>query len=227
MPDSSVSPRPPGTATTVESLAPPAAAQVVAQVAADAEVDPRAEVGPGSRVWGLAQVREHVRTGRDCIVGRAAYVGPGVRMGDRCKLQNAALVYEPAVLGDGVFVGPAAVLTNDLHPRAVTPDGRLKDADDWHAVGVTLLDGASIGARAVCVAPVRVGRWAMVAAGAVVVTDVPDFALVVGVPARQVGWVGHAGVRLVPDGPGWRCPRTGAGYVASPSGLEPTTSRWA
>lgn len=193
-----------------------------ALVEPSADVDPRAEIGAGTRIWHLAQVREEARIGRECNVGRAAYVGPGVRIGDRCKLQNQALVYEPAVLEDGVFVGPAAVLTNDLFPRAVAPDGRLKSADDWEAVGVVLREGASIGARAVCVAPVRVGRWAMVAAGAVVVADVPDFALVLGVPARQVGWVGHAGVRLVADDDGWRCPQTGRRYVETAAGLEPT-----
>lgn len=192
-----------------------------AVVEPSADVDPRASLGPGTRVWHLAQVREDAQVGRDCTLGRGAYVGPGVRLGDRCKVQNHALVYEPAVLEDGVFVGPAAVLTNDLFPRAVTPDGDLKTADDWDAVGVTLREGASVGARAVCVAPVTVGRWAMVAAGAVVAADVPDHALVVGVPARQVGWVGHAGVRLVADGDGWTCPQTGRRYVGSPSGLQP------
>jgi acetyltransferase-like isoleucine patch superfamily enzyme len=123
-------------------------------------------------------------------------------------------VYEPARLGDGVFVGPAAVLTNDEYPRAVTPDGRLKSGDDWHAVGVVVGEGAAIGARAVCVAPVTIGRWALVAAGAVVVKDVPDFALVVGVPARQHGWVGRAGVPLQPKDDGtFVCPSTGAQYV--------------
>ena len=95
-----------------------------------------------------------------------------------------------------MFVGPAAVLTNDLNPRAVDVDGRPKAAGDWTPVGVHVREGASLGARSVCVAPVTIGRWAMVGAGAVVIADVPDFALVVGVPARQVGWVGRAGVRL-------------------------------
>ena len=80
-------------------------------------------------------------------------------------MQNQALVYEPAVLGDGVFIGPAVVLTNDTYPRAVTTDGRRKGAEDWEAVGVTIEEGASVGARAVCVAPVRIGRWASVGAG--------------------------------------------------------------
>lgn len=183
------------------------------RIAATADVDPRAVVLSGATIWHLAQVRENASIGRDCIIGRGAYVGPGVRLGDRVKLQNYALVYEPAVLGDGVFVGPAAVLTNDEYPRAVTPEQRLKGSEDWTAVGVWVGEGASIGARAVCVAPVRVGRWALVAAGAVVTRDVPDFALVMGVPARRVGWVGRAGVPLVPDGDGgFVCPRTGARY---------------
>lgn len=184
-----------------------------AHVAATADVDSRATILAGSTVWHLAQIREGASVGRDCVIGRGAYVGPGVRLGDRVKLQNYALVYEPAVLGDGVFVGPAAVLTNDEYPRSVTPDQRLKRGEDWTAVRVTVGEGASIGARAVCVAPVRVGRWALVAAGAVVTRDVPDFALVVGVPARQVGWVGRAGVPLVAEGDGeLGCPSTGARY---------------
>ncbi len=178
-----------------------------------AQVDETARVGDGTAVWDLAQIREGARLGVNCVVGRGAYVGPGVLIGDNVKLQNHALVYEPAVLGDGVFVGPAVVFTNDYFPRAVTPDGRLKRGDDWEAVGVVVADGASVGARSVCVAPVRLGRWAMVAAGAVVTRDVPDFALVAGVPARRIGWVGRAGARLVErDGePGvWECPSTGA-----------------
>ena len=185
-------------------------------VAPSADVDDSAAIGAGSSVWHLAQIREHAVLGPGCVVGRGAYVGAGVRIGAHVKIQNYALVYEPAVLEDGVFVGPAVVLTNDQYPRAVDPSGALKRADDWDAVGVTVREGASLGARAVCVAPVTVGRWAMVAAGAVVTHDVPDFALLAGVPARRVGWVGRAGRRLeeVAGGPAvrWRCPATGALY---------------
>jgi UDP-2-acetamido-3-amino-2,3-dideoxy-glucuronate N-acetyltransferase len=183
-------------------------------VAPTADVDERATIGVGTRIWHLAQIREEASLGRNCTIGRGAYVGPGVVVGDNVKLQNHALVYEPARLGDGVFVGPAAVLTNDEYPRAVTPDGRHNESSDWTAVGVTIGEGAAIGARAVCVAPVAVGRWALVAAGAVVTKDVPDFALVVGVPARRIGWVGRAGRPLTAKGDGlWVCPETGAEYT--------------
>lgn len=183
-------------------------------VAATADVDGSAVIGAGCAVWDLAQVRERAALGERCVVGRGAYIGPGVALGDSCKIQNYALLYEPARLGSGVFVGPGAILTNDRHPRAVTPDGVLKQASDWDPVGVTLEDGASVGAGAICVAPVTVGRWAMVAAGSVVVHDVPAFALVAGTPARRIGWVGQAGQKLEPDRDGvLRCPATGRGYV--------------
>lgn len=185
-----------------------------------ADVDESAVIGAGTTVWHLAQVREQARLGRECIVGRGAYIGPGVIIGDRVKLQNYALVYEPARLEDGVFIGPAAVLTNDLHPRSVDVTGTLKGPQDWQAAGVIVREGASIGARAVVLAGRVIGRWALVAAGAVVTRDVPDFALVAGVPARQAGWVGRAGEPLEEAGPGrWRCPRTGEIYECADGAL--------
>jgi len=192
--------------------------------AAGADVHATARIGPGTTVWHLAQIREDAAVGSDCTIGRAAYIGVGVRIGDRVKVQNHALVYEPAQLGDDVFVGPAAVLTNDRHPRSVTPSGARKNGSDWDPVGVVVDRGASVGARAVCVAPVRVGAWAMVGAGAVVVRDVPAHALVVGVPARQIGWVGRTGARLEPAGTGrWRCAETGQMYTESADGLVELT----
>ncbi len=178
-----------------------------------ADVADSARLGEGTTIWHLAQVREDAVVGSSCIVGRGAYVGTGVHVGDNCKIQNYALVYEPARLGTGVFVGPAVVLTNDQYPRAANPDLSLKSADDWEAVGVDVHDGASIGARSVCIAPLTVGRWALVAAGSTVVHDVPDFALVAGNPARRIGWVGKAGHPLEQvDTFTWRCPVSGAEY---------------
>jgi UDP-2-acetamido-3-amino-2,3-dideoxy-glucuronate N-acetyltransferase len=178
-----------------------------------AEVENGAVVGAGTKIWGLASVRSGAVVGTNCILGRGCYVGPGARIGDNVKIQTYALVFEPAQVGDGVFIGPHVVLTNDLNPRAVTPDGRLKTNDDWDMVSVTIEEGAAIGARAVCVAPVTIGRWALVAAGAVVAADVPAFALVAGVPARRIGWVGRAGKKLVRKDNRYICPENGAEYV--------------
>lgn len=191
-----------------------------ARIHASADVDESARIGDDSSIWHLAQVRDGARLGSGCVVGRGAYIGSGVSMGDNCKVQNYALVYEPARLGDGVFIGPAVVLTNDTYPRAISPDGEIKTASDWQAVGVVIEDGASIGARSVCVAPVTIGRWALVAAGSVVTRDVPPYALVAGVPARQIGWVGSAGRRLEEHEPGrWICPETGENYQQTDTGL--------
>jgi acetyltransferase-like isoleucine patch superfamily enzyme len=179
-----------------------------------ADVSEDASIPKSCSVWHYAQVREEVVMGENCIVGRGAYIGAGVKMGKNCKVQNYALVYEPAELEDGVFIGPAVVLTNDEYPRAITPDGELKSGHDWVPVGVTIMQGASIGARSVCVAPVSIGAWALVAAGSVVTKNVPDFALVAGVPAKRIGWVGKAGIPLLNiEENKFECPQTGAVYI--------------
>lgn len=192
------------------------------RIVESADVSDDASIGGGSSVWHLAQIREEAVIGRNCIIGRGAYIGTGVELGDNCKVQNYALVYEPAKLADGVFIGPAVVLTNDHYPRAINSDGSGKSASDWEAVGVSIETGASIGANSTCVAPLRIGRWALVGSGSTVIRDVPDFAIVVGTPARRVGWAGKEGHPLKRgEQPGiWVCPVSGERYVEEADTLK-------
>lgn len=161
-----------------------------------ADVDDGVVINQNAKVWHLAHLRSGCVIGEDCIIGRGVFIDVDVRVGDRSKVQNYSLIYAPAVIDSDVFIGPAVVFTNDRNPRSSNVDGGIKSSDDWSKVGVTVRRGASIGARTVCVAPVVIGEFALVGAGAVVTKDVPPFSLVVGNPARQVGWVDHAGSRL-------------------------------
>jgi acetyltransferase-like isoleucine patch superfamily enzyme len=170
-----------------------------AWVHATAEVSARATVGDRTRIWHQAQVRGGATIGSGCILGKAVYVDEGVVIGDNCKLGNFVCVYRPAVLEDGVFLGPGVIVTNDRVPRAITPGGVLKDADAWTAEGAVIRSGAAVGARSVLLAGVELGQWCLVGAGAVVIRDVPDHGLVVGNPARLVGYVCACGARLAGD----------------------------
>ena len=174
-----------------------------------ADVSPEADIGAGTSIWHRAQIREGARIGERCIIGKDVYIDAGVTIGDNVKIQNSALVYHGATLEDGVFLGPQACLTNDRYPRAITPEGGLKSADDWTVGPILIRYGASIGAGALILPDVTVGRFAMVAAGAVVAHDVPDHTLVIGVPARSAGYVCRCGRRLAPDGAVFRCPQDG------------------
>lgn len=171
-----------------------------------ADVSPAAHIGAGTRIWHQVQVREGAVIGENCILGKDVYIDFEVVIGDNVKIQNGALIYHGVTLEDGVFIGPQACLTNDRVPRAITPDGRLKTAEDWEVGTIRVCYGASIGAGAVILPDVTVGRFAMVAAGAVVTRSVPDYGLVVGVPARLMGYVCPCGRRLEAADGGWHCP---------------------
>ena len=193
-----------------------------ARVHPTADLEADVTVGPRSSIWHRAQVRIGARIGAECVIGRDAFIDEGVTLGDRVKVQNLALVYHGVTVEDGVFIGPNAILTNDRYPRAITADGALARADDWTVSPIVLRHGCSIGAGAVVVAGVDVGRFATVGAGSVVTRPVPDHALVAGSPARRIGWVCGCGQRLVgPDGAQVRadfegparCPRCSAAYT--------------
>jgi UDP-2-acetamido-3-amino-2,3-dideoxy-glucuronate N-acetyltransferase len=175
-----------------------------------ADVSPRATLGPGTKVWHQAQVREGAVLGRNCILGKGAYIDFDVQIGDNVKIQNRASVYHGVTLENGVFVGPHAIFTNDKMPRAINPDGSLKSDDDWELGHIVVKEGASIGAGAIIVTGVTIGHFAMVGAGAVVTKDVPDYGLVYGNPARLHGYVCPCGHKLrQPEGDIWECPVCG------------------
>jgi len=183
-----------------------------------AVVEDGAELGPGTRVWHFAHVREGARIGADCILGKGVYVDEGVTIGDRVKVQNNASIYDGATIEDGVFVGPHVCFTNDRHPRAINPDGSLKSADDWELGRILVRLGASLGAGSILIAGVTIGRWALVAAGSVVTRDVPDYGLVAGNPARLAGYVCTCAHRLRDAGAALVCDHCGSQYRRATDG---------
>jgi acetyltransferase-like isoleucine patch superfamily enzyme len=160
-----------------------------------ADISPESTIGDGTRIWRNVQIREQAHLGQNCIVGQNAYIDFAVVVGNNVKIQNNASLYHGLELEDGVFVGPHVIFTNDRIPRAINPDGSLKNADDWEVGRTRVCYGASIGAGSVIVTGVTIGRWAMIGSGAVVTKDVPDHALVVGNPAHILGYISAKGVR--------------------------------
>jgi UDP-2-acetamido-3-amino-2,3-dideoxy-glucuronate N-acetyltransferase len=153
-----------------------------------AEVDPEAHVEDGVQIWNWTKVREGARIGAGCHLGQGVYVDHDVEIGTGCKIQNGVSVYHGVTIADRVFVGPNATFVNDRRPRA--------DSPDWKIEQTTILEGASICANATVVCGVTIGKFSMVAAGAIVTHDVPDHALVVGQPARVIDYVTESGERL-------------------------------
>ena len=175
-----------------------------------AEVSVGAVIGDRTRIWNEAQVSNGARIGQDCILGKGVYIDPGVVVGDRVKLHTRVSVFKGGRIGSDVFIGPHSCLLNDKQPRATTPDGRLKTEADWVVSGVVVDDGASIGGGCTVLPGVKIGRYAMVGAGAVVTRDVPDHGLVIGNPARLVAYLCECGTRLSKDG---SCPACGRRHV--------------
>ena len=173
-----------------------------------AYVDVGATLGAGTRVWHFSHVLTHVVIGRDCVLGQNVMVGPNVSVGNNCKIQNNVALYQGVVLDDDVFCGPSCVFTNVNNPRAF-----VERKTEFRETRVKR--GASIGANATIVCGHSVGAYAFIGAGAVVTSDVPDYALMMGVPARRTGWVSRAGEILGAD---FICPRTGEVYRETSGG---------
>jgi UDP-2-acetamido-3-amino-2,3-dideoxy-glucuronate N-acetyltransferase len=165
-------------------------------------VDDRVSIGAGTKIWHFSHILNDVVIGEDCTIGQNAMIGPKVVVGDGVRIQNNVSLYEGVILGDDVFCGPSCVFTNVNNPRAF-----VSRKDEFRITKVG--NGASIGANATIVCGHDIGDYAFIAAGAVVTSNAPDYALMVGVPARRIGWMSKAGEKLGPD---LVCPREGVRY---------------
>lgn len=178
-------------------------------------IDDDMEIGEGTKIWHFCHIQRGARIGKRCSLGQNVNVSNHVKVGDGCKLQNNVSLYEGVELENDVFCGPSCVFTNDLTPRAKYPKGSA-------GYKKTLIkEGASIGANATVVCGHTVGKWALIGAGAVVASDVPDHALMLGVPAQQRGWVCECGQVLRQTGNSdYRCPDCGRTYQLKEEQLE-------
>lgn len=177
-------------------------------------VDDNVQIGSGSKIWHYSHILSHTHLGKNCILGQNVMVGPDVTVGDNCKIQNNVSLYKGVTLGKGVFCGPSCVFTNVNNPRS-----EIERKDEFRKTEVC--DGVTIGANATIVCGVNLGEYCFIGAGAVVTKDVPAFALMVGNPARQIGWVSHSGEKLSSD---LICPREGRKYKLSNNKLEEVES---
>lgn len=178
-----------------------------------AVIDPGATLGAGSKVWHFAHISSGARIGEKCIFGQNTFVADGVVIGNNVKTQNNVAIYTGTVIEDDVFLGPSCVLTNVTNPRSQVNRHSLYEK-------TTLRRGATVGANATIVCGVTLGRYCFIAAGAVVVRDVPDYALIQGVPGRQAGWMSRHGHRLRENlGGELRCPESGYRYREDSAGV--------
>jgi len=182
----------------------------------NAIVDHGAQIGDGSRIWHFVHVCAGARIGRNVSLGQNVFVGNKVLIGDHCKIQNNVSIYDNVTLEEGVFCGPSMVFTNVYNPRALVE--RKSEYRD-----TLVRRGATLGANCTIICGISIGEFAMIGAGAVINRDVPAYALMVGVPARQIGWVSEFGeqIPLPLEGEGeYLCPHTGQRYRLNGKVLE-------
>lgn len=156
-------------------------------------IEEGAVLGEGTKVWHHAQVRKGASLGKNCIIGKDVYIDADVKVGNNCKIQNKASIYHGVTLEDGIFVGPHVCFTNDKMPRAINPNGSQKSADDWVVSKTLVKYGTSIGANSTILCGITLGQFCLVGAGSVVTKTVPDHGIVIGNPARLVGFVCKCG----------------------------------
>ena len=179
-----------------------------------AYIDAPSEIGAGTKIWHFCHVMPHARIGANCNLGQNVVVSSHVQIGNGVKIQNNVSIYEGTVIEDDVFLGPSCVLTNVSNPRSQVLRRHLYET-------TRLRRGATVGANATIVCGTDIGRYAFIAAGAVVTKDVPDYALMMGTPARQRGWMSRHGHRLKPDAEGLAvCPESGLRYQLSEGRLR-------
>lgn len=166
-----------------------------------AEVSDKAKIGENTKIWNQAQVRNDAEIGSNCIISKNVYIDEHVKIGNRVKVQNNVNVYHGVTVEDDVFLGPSMTFTNDMYPRSFN--------SDWKITETLVKKGASIGANSTIRCGITIGEYAMVGAGSTVTKDVPPYALVVGNPARQIGWVCKCGYKLDDN---QKCPNCGEQY---------------
>ena len=174
-------------------------------------IDQGAKIGAGTKIWHFCHVMPNAIIGQNCVLGQNVFVGSKARIGNGVKVQNNVSIYDAVIIDDDVFCGPSCVFTNVTNPRAF-----IERKTEYKETRVK--KGATIGANATILCGVSIGEYALIGAGAVVTSDVKPYALMLGIPARQTGWVSRSGMVLGPD---LICPETGEKYILNNGALLP------
>lgn len=192
-----------------------------ARIHPTAIVEKSVQIGPGTAIWDNVHIRHSAQIGAECIVGEKTYIAPGVRIGNRVKINAFVYVCSAVMIEDGVMISAGVIFTNDRYPRATTPDlGQLRTSEpDEHTLPTLVSEGTTIGAGSRIGCGLVIGRFAMVGMGSIVTTSIPDFTLVLGAPARSVGYVCRCGYPLlrfdsgsVPNSAELQCEACGRSY---------------